>query len=75
MVIQHIVKIIALGLVGFAFGPYVPLLIGLMAFGFAGTMIGRLLLDKLPERSFAVGLKVVLTLLSARLIYAAVAAQ
>ena len=74
MVIQHIVKIVALGVVGFAFGPYVPLLIGLMAFGFAGTMTGRMLLNKLPERVFAIGLKVVLTLLSTRLIYSAIAA-
>lgn len=71
MAVQHGVKIAAFGFIGFAFGAYTPLLVGLVGFGFAGTLTGRLLLDRLPERVFAVGLRVVLTLLAARLLYAA----
>ncbi|MCZ6765121.1 MAG: sulfite exporter TauE/SafE family protein [Alphaproteobacteria bacterium] len=71
MVLQHGVKIAAFGALGFAFGPYLPLLAVLLVCGFCGTVSGRLLLERLPERVFAVGLKIVLTVLAARLLYAA----
>lgn len=71
MTIQHGFKILAFGMLGFAFGPYVPLLAGLLAFGFAGTGVGRLVLDRLPERVFRIGLKAILTLLALRLLYGA----
>ncbi len=71
MVVQHGVKIAAFGFIGFAFSSYLPLLVGLVSFGFAGTLTGRLLLDRLPERVFAVALKSVLTVLAGRLLYAA----
>ena len=71
MTIQHGFKILAFGLLGFAFGPYVLLLAGLLAFGFAGTGAGRLVLDRLPERVFRIGLKAILTLLALRLLYGA----
>ena len=71
MAIQHGFKIIAFGLLDFAFGPYIPLLVGLLAFGFAGTWSGKLMLNRLPEQIFRVGLKTILTLLSLRLLYSA----
>lgn len=71
MIIQHGFKIIAFGLLGFSFGPYIPLLIGLIAFGFVGTCLGRLVLNKLPERFFKIGLKIILTAFSLRLLYSA----
>ena len=71
MAIQHGFKIVAFGLLGFAFGPYIPLLVGLLAFGFAGTWSGKLVLNRLPEQIFRVGLKTILTLLSLRLLYSA----
>ena len=71
MVLQHGVKIAAFGVAGFAFGPYLPLLAGLLVFGFAGTLTGRLLLDRLPERVFSVALKIILTGLGLRLLVAA----
>ena len=61
-------------MLGFAFGPYVPLLVGLIASGFAGTGAGRLVLNRLPERVFRIGLKAILTLLALRLFYGAVGA-
>ena len=71
MTIQHGFKILAFGMLGFAFGPYVPLLAALIAFGFAGTGAGRLVLNRVPERVFRIGLKIILTMLALRLIYGA----
>ena len=73
MTIQHGVKIIAFGLLGFAFGPYIPLLIGLIGFAFVGTFVGKLLLNRLPEHVFKIGLKTILTVFAARLMYNAIA--
>ncbi len=69
MVIQHGLKIITFGILGFAFGPYVPLLATLLAFGFAGTWVGGKVLDRLPERIFRIGLKAIVTLMALRLLY------
>ena len=62
---------LAFGVVGFAFGPYLPLLAGLLASGFAGTYAGRHLLHRLPERAFRLGLKAILTAIALRLLYGA----
>jgi uncharacterized membrane protein YfcA len=69
MSVQHGMKVVAFGILGFAFGPYVPLLIGLLAFGFLGTYVGGRVLAKLPEQVFRAGLRVVLTILAFRLFY------
>ena len=71
MTIQHGLKIVAFGAVGFAFGPYLPLLAGLLGCGFAGTYTGRHLLNRLPERAFRIGLKAILTAIALRLLYGA----
>ena len=69
MTIQHGLKIVAFGTLGFAFGPYIPLLAGLIGFGFAGTWCGKHMLMHLPEKIFRTGLKIILTLLAGRLIF------
>ncbi|MDX1484816.1 MAG: TSUP family transporter [Alphaproteobacteria bacterium] len=74
MSIQHGLKVVAFGVVGFAFGPYLPLLVGLLAFGFLGTYAGGRVLAKLPEEVFRLGLRIVLTLLALRLLFDAVMA-
>ena len=74
MSVQHGVKVVAFGILGFAFGPYVPLLIGLLAFGFLGTFAGARVLARLPEHIFRIGLRAILTLLAARLLYDSVMA-
>lgn len=73
MTFQHLFKVIAFGVLGFAFGPYIPLLVGLLAFGMVGTWVGRQVLDKLPENVFRAGLQAILTLLALRLLYEAAA--
>ena len=71
MTFQHLFKVIFFGVLGFAFGPYIPLMVGLIGFGICGTIIGRRVLDRLPERTFRIALQTILTLLAARLLYAA----
>ena len=69
MTIQHGFKIVAFGVLGFAFGPYVPLLAGLLLCGFAGTWVGKHTLNKLPERAFRIALKVIITALALKILY------
>ena len=45
-----------------------------LAFGFAGTFAGKQMLDKLPEKIFRTILKIILTLISLRLLYGATSA-
>ena len=66
---QHGVKVVAFGLLGFTFGPYLPLLLGLLVFGFLGTFVGGRLLARLPENVFRMGLRIILTVLAVRLFY------
>lgn len=70
MTVQHGLKVLAFGILGFAFGPYIPLIIGMIAFGFAGTLVGRHVLMKIDEKRFKLALNAMLILLSLRLIWA-----
>ena len=72
MTIQHGLKIVAFGFIGFAYGPFIPLLVSLIIFGFIGTFFGKKVLSVLPETHFRTGLKIILTLLAGRLIFAAI---
>lgn len=71
MTLQHSFKIILFGFLGFSFGPYIPLLVGLVSFGVCGTLVGKQILDRLPEKIFRIGLQTILTLLAGRLLYTA----
>ena len=68
---QHVLKIFAFGYLGFAFAPWVPVLLAMVMSGFLGTWAGSHLLNRLPERTFLVLFKTVITLLAIRLLYAA----
>ena len=70
MTVQHGLKVIAFGLLGFAFGPYIVLIVGMIAFGFVGTSVGRKVLMKIDEKRFKFALNTMLVLLSLRLIWA-----
>lgn len=69
MTVQHGVKVVAFGIVGFAFPEWIPLIIAMIATGFLGTATGKKVLEWMPERAFAIGFKTVLTLLAARLLW------
>jgi len=68
MVTQHGLKILVFGLLGFAFGPYLAFLAAMLACGFAGTVLGRLVLGRLDEAIFRRSLTLLLTLLALRLL-------
>ena len=70
MTVQHGLKIVAFGILGFAFAPYVPLIVGMIAFGFLGTLVGRQVLLKIDERVFKTALQTILVVLALRLIWA-----
>ncbi|MDT0681448.1 sulfite exporter TauE/SafE family protein [Roseicyclus sp. F158] len=68
MTVQHGVKTIAFGLLGFAFGEWLPFIIAMMVLGFLGTLAGKLLLNRLDDRRFRFALDFVLVVLSVRLV-------
>lgn len=71
MVAQHLIKIVVFGLLGFAFAAYLPLMVAMVATGFAGTYVGRLFLQKSSDERFQKMLNVILTLLAFRLLWVA----
>ncbi len=73
MTVQHGLKVAVFGLFGFAFGPWLVLLAAMIAGGFLGTLAGRAVLLKLPERAFTIVFRTVLTLLALRLVWSAAA--
>ena len=74
MSFQHALKVIAFGFLGFAYLPWLVLLIAMIGAGFLGTLAGRHVLNRLPERAFAWGFRAVLTLLALRLLWSALTA-
>ncbi len=71
MTVQHVLKVVVFAALGFAFGPYLPLMALMIATGFLGTLTGRLFLDRLSEKTFSTLLKWALTLLAFRLFWKA----
>lgn len=72
MTVQHTLKVIAFGFLGFAFGQWLPLILAMVASGFVGTLAGKWLLGRLPEAWFAQVFKWVLTALAVRLLVSAI---
>ncbi len=70
MTVQHGVKTLAFGLLGFAFADWWAFVVAMMVAGFAGTLAGRLILDRIDDRRFKIALDAILILLSIRLIWA-----
>lgn len=68
MTLQHGLKILAFGLLGFAFGPWAGLIAAMTATGLLGTLAGTRLLRRLPERTFRLGFRWVMTLLALQLL-------
>lgn len=68
MTAQHALKVVAFGLLGFAFGPWLVPVAAMAAAGFAGTLAGRRLLMRGTDARFRRILTVLLVLLGARLV-------
>ena len=74
MSVQHGFKILVFAALGFSFAPWLPLLAAMIGAGFAGTVVGRAVLMKVPEKVFDTVFKTILTLLAMRLLYHAAGA-
>ncbi|SDE87868.1 Uncharacterized membrane protein YfcA [Paracoccus isoporae] len=70
MTLQHAIKTVTFGMLGFAFAGWLPFLAAMIVAGFAGTLAGKTLLNRIDDRRFKLALDVILILLSLRLTYA-----
>ena len=68
MTIVHLVKIITFGLLGFAFGPYLGLMLTMILAVISGSYVGTRLRHKVPEQLFLMAFKLLITLLAMRMI-------
>ena len=60
---QHGLKGVIFGFLGFQFLPWLPTLIAMILSGLLGTLAGRRILNRLPEKLFKQLFRVILTLL------------
>lgn len=68
MALQHGLKIVAFGVLGFAFSGWLPLIGAMIGAGLLGTIVGRRILTRVPEALFRLVLKWLLTVLAIGLI-------
>ena len=68
MTIQHIIKVIVFGLLGFSFAEYFNLILIMILSGLLGTYIGKKVLVNFGKKYFKVVLNTILTLISINLI-------
>jgi uncharacterized membrane protein YfcA len=69
--LQHLIKVIVFGAMGFAFRQYLPLILLMVAAGLAGTAVGSRLLTQVPEAVFRLVFRILLTMVALGLIGAA----
>lgn len=69
MTLQHSLKVIVFGLLGFAFGPWALLLAGMLVTGFLGTLFGSRILSRMQEGTFTKAFKLMMTLLAVNLLW------
>ncbi len=70
MSFQHVLKTLVFGVLGFAFGPWIWLIAGLILTGLLGTIVGRQVLNRTTDARFAKVLNAILFVLALRLIFA-----
>ena len=73
MVVQHAAKVIAFGVLGFAFTEWLPMIAAMLVAGQLGTQAGARVLTALPERVFQLAFNLILTGLALRLLWSAAA--
>ncbi|MGO3743344.1 sulfite exporter TauE/SafE family protein [Kerstersia sp.] len=71
--VQHGLKILAFGFLGFAYAQWAFLLACMIASGVLGTYIGTKLLDNMPERYFRLGFRITMALLCVQMVWQALA--
>lgn len=72
MTSQHLLKTVAFAALGFAFGPWLLPIAGMILTGFLGTLAGRLVLNRITDARFKRALDIILFLIALRLIWAGV---
>jgi uncharacterized membrane protein YfcA len=72
MTIAHIAKLAAFGFIGVTIGSFAPLMAAMVATGAAGNWLGQVALHRTSEQRFRLLLKLVLTALGLRLLWAAI---
>lgn len=71
MSLQHGLKVAAFGVAGFVYLPWLPFAVAMIATGFLGTLAGRAIVVRLPERAFRLGFRILLTVLALRILWQA----
>jgi uncharacterized membrane protein YfcA len=71
MVVQHAIKVVAFGVLGFAFADWLPMIAAMLVAGQLGTQAGARVLKALPQRAFEISFKLILTGLALRLLWSA----
>ncbi|MDA0188074.1 MAG: sulfite exporter TauE/SafE family protein, partial [Proteobacteria bacterium] len=69
MTVQHALKVVIFGLLGFAFGAWAGVIIALIVAGLIGTYAGKQVLNRTSDVNFKRALDALLILISLRLIY------
>ncbi len=71
MLMQHLMKVVTFGVLGFVYAPWVPFISVVLLAGFIGTLNGTRILKILPEEKFKTGFKIVITLIAFYLLISA----
>lgn len=74
MTVQHGLKVMVFGFLGFAFGAWLPVITALIVVGLIGTFSGKLVLNRITDARFGLALDAILLLISLRLIWSGVTA-
>ncbi len=69
MSVQHLLKSVVFGLLGFAFAPWAGFIVAMILAGLLGTLAGNLVLRRMTDNRFHQALNIVLLLIAARLIW------
>lgn len=68
MTLQHALKVMIFGALGFAFAPWGPTIAAMIVAGILGAYLGKRVLNKVSDRNFKRALDAVLVVISLRLI-------
>lgn len=71
MVIVHITKVVAFGVIGVAIGAYLPLIVVMICGAALGNWVGGRTLDHIPEKRFRLVFRCLLSILALRLLWVA----
>lgn len=67
--VHHLLKVLIFGLIGFSFRQWLPLILAMIATGYLGTILGSVLLHRIPENEFRLAFRIVLSALALDLLH------